>query len=78
MNDKYGNIKGTLEVGKLADMVVLSKDLLRPNPKDIVKTEVVFTIVPGTFLVPFSDPFFILPFQTSVFLASPRRWCYWD
>ena len=47
MNDKYGNIKGTLEVGKLADMVVLSKDLLRPNPKDIVKTEVVFTIVGG-------------------------------
>lgn len=41
------NIKGTLEEGKLADMVVLSKDILRPNPKEIAKTEVVYTIVGG-------------------------------
>ncbi len=41
------DIKGSLEVGKLADMVVLSKDLLRPNPKDIPKTEVLYTIVDG-------------------------------
>ncbi len=36
-----------VKVGKLADMVVLSKDLLRPNPKDIPKTEVLYTIVDG-------------------------------
>jgi predicted amidohydrolase YtcJ len=41
------DIKGSLDVGKLADMVVLSKDLLRPKPKDIPKTEVVYTIVSG-------------------------------
>jgi predicted amidohydrolase YtcJ len=41
------DIKGSLEVGKLADMVVLSKDLLRPDIKDIPKTEVVYTIVDG-------------------------------
>jgi predicted amidohydrolase YtcJ len=41
------DIKGSLEVGKLADMVVLSQDLLRPNPKNIPMTEVLYTIVGG-------------------------------
>ena len=41
------DIKGTLEVGKLADMVVLSQDLFSINPKDITKTEVLFTILGG-------------------------------
>jgi hypothetical protein len=41
------DIKGSLEVGKLADMVVLSQDLLRPNPKNIPMTEVLYTIVDG-------------------------------
>ncbi len=40
-------IKGSLEVGKLADMVVLSQDLLTIDPEDIPKTEIDFTIVGG-------------------------------
>jgi hypothetical protein len=39
--------KGTLEVGKLADLVVLSQDIFRINPDDIRKTTVVYTIVGG-------------------------------
>lgn len=39
--------KGTLEVGKLADLVVLSQDIFRTNPDDIQKTSVVYTIVGG-------------------------------
>ena len=41
------DIKGTLEVGKLADMVVLSRDLFTIQPRDIAKTEVLFTILGG-------------------------------
>ncbi|MEK6408489.1 MAG: amidohydrolase family protein [Acidobacteriota bacterium] len=37
--------KGSLEVGKLADVVVLSKNIFRLNPDEIEKTEVVYTIV---------------------------------
>ena len=39
--------KGTLEVGKLADVVVLSQDLFRINPDEIQRTGVVYTIVGG-------------------------------
>lgn len=39
--------KGTLEVGKLADVVVLSQDLFRIRPEEIPKTTVVNTIVGG-------------------------------
>jgi predicted amidohydrolase YtcJ/beta-lactamase class A len=39
--------KGTLSVGKLADIVVLSQDIFRINPEDIPKTSVVHTIVGG-------------------------------
>jgi len=39
--------RGTLEVGKFADMVVLSQDLFRIDPKEITKTEVLYTIVDG-------------------------------
>src|SRR5215831_16230147 len=40
-------IKGTLEPGKLADIVVLSQNIFQVNPDDIPKTEVVYTIVGG-------------------------------
>lgn len=39
--------KGTLEAGKLADIVVLSQDIFRTNPDEIQKTIVVYTIVGG-------------------------------
>ena len=41
------DIKGSLEVGKLADMVVLSLDLFFIDPEDITKTEIEYTIVGG-------------------------------
>jgi predicted amidohydrolase YtcJ len=39
--------KGTLEVGKLADLVVLSQDIFRVRPDDIQNTTVTTTIVGG-------------------------------
>lgn len=39
--------KGTLEAGKLADVVVLSQDIFRVDPDEIPKTQVVQTIVGG-------------------------------
>jgi predicted amidohydrolase YtcJ len=39
--------KGTLEPGKLADMIVMSQDIFRIAPDDIPKTQVVSTIVGG-------------------------------
>jgi predicted amidohydrolase YtcJ len=38
---------GTLEAGKLADLVVLSKDIMRVTPQEIVTTTVRMTIVGG-------------------------------
>lgn len=40
-------IKGSLEVGKIADMVVLSKDLFEIEPKEILATEALYTILGG-------------------------------
>jgi predicted amidohydrolase YtcJ len=41
------DIKGTLEPGKLADIVVLSKDLLTIPDDEILSTQVLYTIVGG-------------------------------
>lgn len=50
-NTAYANfeekIKGSIEVGKLADLTVLSKNLLKITPKEYLTTEVVYTIVGG-------------------------------
>ncbi|HEY3135024.1 MAG TPA: amidohydrolase [Blastocatellia bacterium] len=43
--------KGTLEVGKLADLVVLSQNIFRINPDDICNTTVVYTIVGGDVVI---------------------------
>ena len=40
-------IKGSIEVGKLADVTVLSKNLLKVEPKEFLTTEVIYTIVDG-------------------------------
>ena len=50
-NTAYANfeekIKGSIEPGKLADLAVLSKNLLRVEARDILNTEVLYTIVGG-------------------------------
>jgi predicted amidohydrolase YtcJ len=38
---------GTLEVGKLADLAVLSQDIFAVRPEDIGKTRVTLTLVGG-------------------------------
>ena len=44
------DIKGTLKPGKLADIVVLSNDILTCPEKDIPNTKVLYTIVGGEVL----------------------------
>jgi len=41
------NTLGSLEVGKYADLTVLSQDIFAAAPKDIAKTHVVLTMVAG-------------------------------
>jgi predicted amidohydrolase YtcJ len=43
-------IKGTLEVGKLADMIVLPQDLLTVSPEKVLNMKVDMTIVGGKVL----------------------------
>ena len=41
------DIKGTLEVGKLADLTIFSKDIMTIAPEEILNAEVVMTVVNG-------------------------------
>ncbi len=41
------NVKGTLEVGKLADLVIISDDIFRMDPVKIANTKVLTTIMDG-------------------------------
>ena len=41
------DIKGTIEVGKLADLTVFSKDIMQVPPKEILQAEVIMTVVDG-------------------------------
>jgi predicted amidohydrolase YtcJ len=40
-------VKGTIEKDKFADMVVLSEDILSSDPKVLLTTDVLMTIVRG-------------------------------
>ena len=44
---KEEDVKGSLSVGKYADIVILSNNLLKCRESDILKTKVLFTIVNG-------------------------------
>ena len=41
------DLKGTIEIGKLADLVVLSRDLLTIDPERTTDTEVDLTVLGG-------------------------------
>jgi len=41
------NVKGTITPGKLADLVILSRDIFKIDPKEIENVKVVFTMVDG-------------------------------
>jgi predicted amidohydrolase YtcJ len=41
------DLKGSLEEGKLADICILSQNLLTCSEEDILKTEVLYTILGG-------------------------------
>jgi predicted amidohydrolase YtcJ len=41
------NIKGSIRVGKFADLTVLSGNILKMNPTEILSTKVLYTIVGG-------------------------------
>ena len=40
-------MKGSITVGKLADLVLLSRDIFKIDPKDIENVKVVMTLVDG-------------------------------
>ncbi|WP_420583195.1 amidohydrolase [Reichenbachiella sp.] len=54
INNAFGafeeDIKGTIEIGKVADFTVLSKDIMKIEAKEILTTEVEYTIVNGQIL----------------------------
>jgi predicted amidohydrolase YtcJ len=41
------NVKGTITPGKLADLVLLSRDIFKIDPKEIENVKVVLTMVDG-------------------------------
>ena len=51
------NIKGSIEVGKLADFVVLSRDPTRASPETIKDIEVETTFIGGEMVYAASESF---------------------
>lgn len=54
--ENYSNELGTLSAGKLADMVVLDRNLFTATPEEIMDTKVLITMVGGEII--YSDPNF--------------------
>lgn len=50
--------KGSVEPGKLADLVVLDRDILKIKPEEIINTKILLTMVDGQ--VVFAEPDFII------------------
>lgn len=54
INNAYGafeeDIKGTIEIGKVADFTIFSQDIMKVEPQEILKTEIEYTIVDGKIL----------------------------
>ncbi|MFP4081509.1 MAG: amidohydrolase family protein [Candidatus Aminicenantes bacterium] len=46
------NIKGTLTPGKLAGLAILSKDIMSVPEQEILRTEVLMTMVGGRIVYP--------------------------
>ena len=44
------NIKGTIEVGKLADFTILSNDIFKEDPSVLLETKVLMTVMGGEIL----------------------------
>jgi predicted amidohydrolase YtcJ len=42
-----GDVRGSLKAGKLADITVLDRNLMKIDPKEILKTDVQMTMVDG-------------------------------
>ena len=45
--ENFENVRGSIEVGKVADFQVLDQDIFKVNPEEIGKIEVVLTMVDG-------------------------------
>ena len=71
-NTAYANFeettKGSIEVGKFADLTVLSKNLLKITPKEYLTTDAVYTIVGGRIVYESNAP----TTQTRAALQKPR------
>jgi predicted amidohydrolase YtcJ len=50
------DVKGTLEPGKLADMVVLSNNIIESDPKILLNTKILMTIVRGEVVYELTNP----------------------
>jgi len=42
--------KGELEIGRIADLAVVDRNIFRTNPKNIITTEVILTMKSGAVL----------------------------
>ena len=47
------DIKGTIEVGKLADLTIFSKDIMKVPEEEILEAQVIMTIVNGQIVFEF-------------------------